>query len=237
MRSQSSSDLASFLKCASLFADLDASALAVLARVCHRMMVPKGKFLFCQADCAQSAYIVYSGAISIILCTPDGRELVINEMRAGDCFGELALLTGGLRSASAMAREPSELIVIPRDEFLREVQSQPKLLRHLIDTMAARLRASTERESAFAFLDAPARLARILLQLDRAASASGYISNSQEEIAQRIGITRQTTAKILGQWRRKGWIVTGRGRIVVLDRVALRRQTEEYSSANHANPR
>ena len=227
MRSQPSSDLASFLKCVSLFADLDDSALAVLARVCHRITVPKGKFLFCQDDSAESAYIVHSGAISIILCTPDGRELVINEMRAGDCFGELALLTRGLRSASAMAREPSELIAIPRDEFLREVQAQPKLLRHLAETMAARLRASTERESAFAFLDAPARLARIVLELDRAASADGYITTSQEEIAQRIGITRQTTAKILGQWRRKGWIVTGRGKIVVLDRIALRKMSSD----------
>lgn len=44
---------------------------------------------------------------------------------------------------------------------------------------------------------------------------------AQEELAQRIGATRQTTAKVLGQWRRRGWIVTGRGRIVVLDRSAL----------------
>jgi CRP-like cAMP-binding protein len=51
------------------------------------------------------------------------------------------------------------------------------------------------------------------------------VTISQEELARRIGATRQTTAKILGQWRRAGWIVTGRGRIVVLDRAALRKVT------------
>ncbi len=224
MRSQPSLDLNVFVKSVSLFTDLDPEALAVLVRVCRKIAVPKGKFLFCQNDPADAAYLVHSGAISIILGTPDGRELVINEMHAGDCFGELALLTGGLRSASAMARESSQLVVIPRDEFLSAVQNQPKLLRHLIETIGQRLRASTERESAFAFLDAPARLARTLLDLDRAARAGGAITASQEDLSLRTGIARQTAAKILGQWRRKGWIITGRGRIVVLDRPALRKQ-------------
>ncbi len=216
-------DLLPFLQGVPLFADLDDSTLAVLARVSHIKQVSKGAVLFSQNDCGEAAYIVRSGVISIILCTADGRELVINEMRAGDCFGELALLTGAPRSATAITALPSELIVIPRQEFLTELERQPKLLQHLMAILAERLRASSERESALAFLDAPARLARVLLELVHAASKEGYVTISQEELAQRIGATRQTTAKILGQWRRKGWIVTGRGRIVVLDRNAMKK--------------
>ncbi len=219
----SSFDPIGFLKRVPLFADLDDAALTLLARVSHLKEIPKDHILFQQDDCGQAAYVVYSGVISILLCTPDGRELVINEMHTGDCFGELALLTGAPRSASAVARESSQVVVIPRDEFLKEVQAEPILLRHLVATLAQRLRKSSDRESALAFLDVPRRLARVLLELDRAASGEGFIRISQDELAQRVGATRQTAAETLGRWRRQGWILTGRGRVVVLDRTALRR--------------
>ena len=66
--------------------------------------------------------------------------------------------------------------------------------------------------------------------MDRQASADGFITVSQEELAQRVGLTRQTAAKTLGQWRRAGWIITGRGKIVLLNRAGLRRQAEESGS-------
>jgi CRP-like cAMP-binding protein len=221
--------LISFLRRVPLFADLDDAALDFLARVSHAKRVAKDTRVFDQGDPGDAAYIVRAGAIAILLCTADGRELVINEMRAGDCFGELALLTGAPRSASAVASAASDLLVIPRDAFMAELERQPKLMRHLLETIAERLRSSSETERALAFLNAPARLARVLLQLDRA-SPAGYVTISQEELSQRIGAARQTTARILGQWRRKGWILTGRGRTVVLDRAALRRQAEPISA-------
>jgi CRP-like cAMP-binding protein len=49
----------------------------------------------------------------------------------------------------------------------------------------------------------------------------GYITISQEELAERTGQTRQTVAKALGRWRRSGWLITGRGRIMLLKHAAL----------------
>ena len=220
------SDSIAFLKCVPLFADLNDAALSALTRVSRISQVPKAQFVFNEGDAGDAAYVVRSGAIAILLTTPDGRELVINEMRPCDCFGELSLLTNAPRSASAVARANSELLIIPRDAFLAELEREPRIMRHLLATLAERLRVSSERESALAFLDAPARLARTLLQLDYANRALGYTTISQEELAQHIGITRQTTAKILGQWRRKGWLITGRGKLVVLDRNALRKTSD-----------
>lgn len=223
---QSALDL-EFLCRVPLFQGLDEAALRVLARVARIKPLKRGEYLFYQDDPGDAAYVVQTGALAILLATDDGRELVINEMRAGDCFGELALLTGAPRSASAVARQASQVIMLPRVEFLNELERQPKLMRHVLQVTAQRLRASTERERALAFLDAPARLARLLLELDRAASDRGYLTLSQDELAQRIGAARQTTAKILGQWRRGGWILTGRGKLVVLDRAALRRIAQQ----------
>lgn len=220
-------DLAPFLRRVAVFQDLDEAAVQVLARVAHVKRIPKHTYLFYQDDAGDAAFVVRTGEIAILLNTADGRELVINELRAGECFGELALLTDAPRSASAFARQDTEIIVLPRNDFLGELERQPKLLRHVLEVTAQRLRASTDRERALAFFDAPARLARILLELDRAASDKGYITLSQDELAQHVGVARQTTAKILGQWRRAGWLLTGRGKLVLLDRAALRKRAQQ----------
>jgi CRP/FNR family cyclic AMP-dependent transcriptional regulator len=152
---------------------------------------------------------------------------VINEMQAGDGFGELGLITGQPRSATAIAGCETEVLVVARRDFMALLGEQPTVVRGLLDTAAHRLSVASERESALAFLDAPARLARVLLELDRRASDEGYITISQEELGLRVGLARQTVAEFLGKWRRTGWIVTGRGKIVLLNRAALRRQAEE----------
>lgn len=223
----SSSELQAFLERVPLFQGLGPQTCAVMARVARLKRVEKREVLFYQQDPGDAAYLVRSGAIAILLTTADGRELVINEMHAGDFFGELALLTSAPRSASAVASQESQVLVLPRAEFMGELEREPKLMRHLLDTLAQRLQVSSERERALAFLDAPARLGRVLLEMDAAESQRGYLTISQDELAQRIGVARQTTAKILGQWRRAGWIVTGRGKVVVINRAALRKRAAE----------
>jgi CRP-like cAMP-binding protein len=164
-----------------------------------------------------------------VLDEPDGRELVLGEMHPGDSFGELALITGQPRSATAAALVKCELIIIAGPLFLDLLDRCPEMARIMLKSTIRRLYASTQRESALAFLDAPARLARILLKLELQTDApSGYITISQQGLAQRTGLTRQTVAKILGRWRRAGWLLTGRGRVVLLNQEALR-QVEQQS--------
>jgi CRP-like cAMP-binding protein len=79
-----------------------------------------------------------------------------------------------------------------------------------------------------AFWDAQARLARILLQLEKQETEKGYVTISQEELAQRTGLTRQTAAKILGRWRRAGWLITGRGHILLLKHAELSKLEKEW---------
>ncbi len=217
----SAPEIQEFFRSVPLFSDLDGRSLEVLAHVSHTKHLAKGQFLFFQDDPGEAAYVVRRGSIGIVLTTLDGRELVINEMRTGDCFGELALLQGEPRSAGAVAREDSVVVRIPRQAFLEKVEAEPALMRQLLETIASRLRNSGERESALAFLDAPSRLARFLLQRSEQEALPDLITLSQEEIAQYIGVTRQTIAKILGIWRRDGWIITGRGKIMLVDYKAL----------------
>ena len=204
-----------------LFSNLDQTALNLLAQSCKFQHVEKGTNLFFQSDPSESAYIVRHGDISIVLNSLDGRDMVINEMRPGDIFGELGILTKQPRSTSAIARANSEVLVIPREVFLRVVDSEPQLARRILEVTAQRLQRSGEREGALAFMDAQARLARLLLELEKDEKAKGYVTISQDELAHRTGLIRQTVARALGKWRRAGWLITGRGRILILNRKAL----------------
>ena len=113
------------------------------------------------------------------------------------------------------------MLVIPSRTFLSLLDNEPRLVRRLLEFSANRLQDSVRQQEALAFMDAHARLARILLELDDEQRAAGYVTVSQDELASAAGLIRQTVAKALGEWRRKGWLLTGRGRIVVLNRKGL----------------
>ena len=210
-----------FLRSLPLFEGVSQSGLALLAKAARFKLAPKGTFIFFQYDPANAVYLVWRGAIAIQLENADGHELVINEMNLGDCFGELGTLTGQPRSTSAEAIVDSELLLIPGEIFQRVLEKEPFLALRLLEITARRLQNSSKREEALAFLDAQQRLARLLLSLDQQASDIGYLTLSQEELAQRTGLIRQTVAAILGRWRRRGWLLTGRGHIVLLNRHEL----------------
>jgi CRP-like cAMP-binding protein len=218
------------LRSASLLAGLKDSSVGKLANASRFVKVAKGSFLFYQHDPADSLYILRSGEMVVVLSSLDGREMIIDELKPGDCFGEVALLTSGERTAGAQAREQSEVLEIGSKAFLSVLDEEPLLARRMLEIATQRLFKSQKRESALAFLDAPARVARVLLnmdEMDRMGEDKGYIVLSQEELAQRTGLTRQTVANSLGQWRRRNWILTGRGRIMLLNRDELRRIHEQ----------
>jgi len=213
-----------YLSCAPLLLGIGDQQLAGLARVSQWRQYDRGDFLYLQGDPAAHAFVVCTGWVVITLNSADGRELAIGEMRDGDLFGQHALIAGVPHTSSAVAREATSVLAIPRAAFLDVLAAEPRVVRRLLEIAAGRLTEANARESALAFLQAPARIARLLREMDekdRNAADKGYLTLSQEELALRAGLTRQTVARFLGEWRRNGWLLTGRGRIMLLNRQAL----------------
>ncbi len=221
-RGENVSEVLGFLGSIPFFSKLNNSSTLTLARTSRFRRVEKGEVIFFQSDKSELVYVVRSGNISIVMNSSDGREMVINEMRAGDMFGELGIITNKNRSTSAIARTKSELLIIPCQTFLNVVEIDHQFARRILDLTVNRLQVSAERESALAFMDAQARLARLLLELEKQEMDKGYITISQDELAHRTGLIRQTVAKVLGRWRRNGLLITGRGRIILLNHKALK---------------
>jgi CRP/FNR family transcriptional regulator, cyclic AMP receptor protein len=205
-----------------LLAGLNGSTIVLLQKSCTRKKFEKDDRIFYRGDPPDYFYLLLSGEVNLVLTSPDGRELIINEMRSGDFFGELGLLIGEARSADAVVRQAVDLLIIPGRTFLEALDCDHQLTRRLLVATALRLNRTSDFQNSLAFLDAQARLARVLLDLDSQNVDLGYITISQEELAQRSGLIRQTVAKSLGLWRRNGWLLTGRGHIMLLNRNALR---------------
>lgn len=226
-RGEPVAEILRFLGNIPLFSQVTETSSRSLAEASTIQTLRKGEMLFLQSDPCDAAYVVRTGIVSIVLQSADGREMIINEMRSGDMFGELGILTKRSRSTSAVARTNCELLVIPKQSFLKIMDEEPVLARLILELTASRLQMSSERESALVFMDAQARLANLLLELDKQEKDTGYITISQDELAHHTGLIRQTVAKALGKWRRQGYLLTGRGRIVLLNHKALREMAKQ----------
>jgi CRP/FNR family cyclic AMP-dependent transcriptional regulator len=221
MKMRTSQQIARFFHQLPIFSGIRSEVIDDLAQATVAKSLDRDQILFTQMDAPDAVYIVISGCIALFLAAPDGKELVINEMRAGDFFGELSTITSKPRSTGAMAREDSELLAVSSEAFSYALHADPCLMERILETTASRLRRSSEREGALAFLDADARVARTLLDIDKKTGGEGFVRITQQTLGQYVGLTRQTVAKTLGAWRREGWVITARGGIRILDKDKL----------------
>jgi CRP-like cAMP-binding protein len=211
-----------------LFSSLADEVLERVAGLVLPRSLGPGETLFWQDDEAEALYGVAGGLIRIWIHGPDGKELTLNLMEPGDFFGEIALLDGLPRTASATAIAASELLVIPRREFLALLEGEPRLARHLIELLCERLRGNTDRIRDAAFLDLGTRLAKTLEALATAHgrdTAEGTVIEaklSQGALAQLLGVTREAVNKQLKAFEREGLLAQSGGRMVVKNLPALR---------------
>ena len=209
-----------------LFRGLSEETIEAVASLAMHRSYEKGAIVFSQGDEGDALYGVASGRVRIGSSGADGREVFFNIMTPGDTFGEIALIDGLTRTATATAIEKSALIVIPRPHFLGLLEREPKLSIHLLKLFCERVRWTSELVEEAALLAGPARVAKRLISLvqlhGRPADGGTELRISQSELAHFLGITRQIVNQYLQVWREAGWIDLGRARILVRDIEALR---------------
>ena len=189
----------------------------------RRRRYPRNEVIFHQDDPGNCLFILVSGAVKIIRRSLDGRELILSLIAPGEYFGELSLLDGEPRSADAVALEASELLVLPRDTFLRTLETTPsaaiRLLASLSRLYARRLTDVVEDAT---FLDVSARLARVLVHLGRNDQRTPPRTElTQTALSAMVGATRESVNKWLGFFERRGWVRRERGELLLLDMESL----------------
>jgi CRP-like cAMP-binding protein len=213
-----------------LFAGLEMRELEHIAESMRIRRFRRGEVVFHEGDPGDALFVVASGSIKIGLPSDAGDEAILATVRPGDFFGELALLDGAPRSATATALERTETLVLPRDRFRELVNGHPQLRDALLAALAGELRRLTRHVEELHFLDIEGRLAARLARLadEDGASADGGtirldLPFTQGDLAAMIGCTRQSVNKLLSLFVDEGMIRMERDAIVILDRQRLER--------------
>jgi CRP/FNR family cyclic AMP-dependent transcriptional regulator len=216
-----------------LFSRVDDETLARCIESLRSRRYRRNETIFHQGDPGDSLYVIEAGSVKIVLPDPEGQEgAIIATLGPGDFFGELALLDGEEHSATAIALESTEALVLRRDAFERLVDEDPNLRRALFAGLVGELRRLTYHVGELHFLNLPGRLARQIVRMAREAdpAAQGEIRLSwpfsQSELASMIGGTRQTVNRLLADFTAEGLIRIEKETLVVPDLDRLERAAE-----------
>jgi CRP/FNR family transcriptional regulator len=220
-------DLAS---CNALFAGLPDEVTQTLAAKLGQRTFARGMVIFHKGSPGQRLYLIHSGQVRSFVLSNDGHEITLNLLGPGECFGELAMLDGGPRSASAMAQERTVVYTLERQAFLDLVETQPALARRAMELVTQRLRHLITHVESLSFLDISGRVAACLLDLaehhgqpvDAGVVVQSHLT--QAELASYAGATRESVNKALGILRDEGLIRQEGQTLTILDVDGLRRK-------------
>ncbi len=220
----------------SFFGALPDQALADLARSGQPRRFAKGTTIYRRGEPGNSLMLVLAGRIKICNVSPEGHEVVLNFLRAGDLGGEIAVLDGKERTANAVALEETRALVIMARDLLPVMIAHPKALLEITKTLCDTLRAASAIVED-ATLEMRARAARGLLRLaqrhGKTTSTAIHLdlALSQQDLGNYLGISRENVSREFGRLKLANVIRLEDGHIVITDREGLQ-EIAEYASGS-----
>ncbi|WP_258359306.1 Crp/Fnr family transcriptional regulator [Moorella sulfitireducens] len=211
-----------YLRQVSLFKDLSPEELQNIAALALFRRYRKNMYIFMEGEPGDAIYFVKKGAIKLFQVLEDGREKILHFVREGEIFAEVLLFGGGPYPATAETLEDTEVGIIRNADMERLLSNHGEMAVKIIKVMSRRLRKAQEHIRDLALKGAYGRLASTLLQLARDYGTPGEdgitidLNLSQQELANLIGTSRETVARILSDFKRLGVVGVERQRITIL---------------------
>lgn len=215
-----------------LFASFTESEMVRIAQSSRSRSYREGEIIFMRDDPGSGLFVIQSGTVKISIEAPDGQETLLAILRGGECFGELAVLDGLSRSASATAMERTETVFVSRDEFLRFLDEHPDATRKVVLILCQRLRDSSDHLADLVFHDVYGRLAKKLLELgeahgrERGGQVEIVLPLTQQDLANLVGASRESVNKAIKYYRDRGVLAIANHRITVLRPDLLRQRVD-----------
>jgi len=190
---------------------------------------------------ATEVYQILSGEVRLCNYSEDGKELVFGQFKAGDCFGEVALIDGLPRACHAIASGQTTIGILSKKNFHMLYDKYPEISKQLNLMLVHRLRLLWQYSEDACTLNLHQRIARVLLRLRHSHGEVGadgiyWISTSHEEIGRMLGASRQSVSKELKQLEVEGLINVQYGKIFVLDPNALHETYESLVGQDQITP-
>ena len=215
-----------------LLKDLPASERMRLEQNCHwRRYSADEQIVDRQAESSDLCFVV-EGRVRVVNYSASGREITLDDLGAGEYFGELAAIDGRPRSANVMALSSTLIATLSREQFRALAEMYPRLGFQVMERLASMVRHSTERIMDLSTLAANNRVlaellreARVNMKGDNEARISPIPVHG--DLASRVSTTRETVARVLGELTRQGIVMRTKDSLVIRDVARLIRMVED----------
>lgn len=191
----------------SFFANLKPAFMDELINSCVELQLESGQILHHRGDKGSACFGILSGQLKAFAHESSGKEMTLAILNSGDWFGEISLIDNLPRTHSTIATQPTRVIKIPKSAFDLAIIQQPSIAMDINRHLCQRLRLAFTAVEESVLLPLQQRLAKKLLSIQNPQQPNKenliYIQVSQQEIAQMLGVSRQSVSKQLTQWAKE----------------------------------
>ncbi|MFD0678822.1 MULTISPECIES: Crp/Fnr family transcriptional regulator [unclassified Paenibacillus] len=216
-----------FLSKVPLFINLNSSQLTSISNICSKKSFRSGTILFNEKELGSVFYIVFNGSVKIYNTSTTGEEKILSLFKSGDSFGELSLIDGKPRSASAQTLEDSVLIALDAKHFLELLKNNFDISLCIMRELCNRLRDTNQHVYDLTFLDARTRVIKSLIKLaNKNGTRNGNVITikmmlNYDEVSQMAGVQKPILMQVMRDFQEREILVFD-GPTMKLDLAKLR---------------
>ncbi len=203
-----------------LFRDFNAEEMREVERVTATRRFARGAVLYTPGETGEALFLLREGAVQIYRMSPEGRKLVIAHLLPHSFFGEMTCIGQGMYDTFAEVTEDSTIVTMNCEVLNRLLVSKPEIARRILEAFGRRVLEAERQLEDTVFKGIPARVAALLLRSAEGDSVDGL---THQDIAERLGVYRETATNALNELKAADLISIGRKHITILDRERLAR--------------
>lgn len=213
-----------YLSAMELFRDLSPAEMQEIDRATRMQTCKAGRVFYTPGETGEVLFILKKGAVQIYRMSPEGRKLVIASLPPYSFFGEMSCIGQGMYDTFAEATEDSLICTMSRRDVERLLLSKPSVALRILEALGKRVIDAERQLEDLAFKGLIPRLASVLL---REAQGDEIAGLSHQDIADRLGVYRETVTAALNELKTAGLIEIGRRHIKIVNRERLERAATE----------
>lgn len=216
------------LRALPIFETLDDECLRPIMRVASLRTIPRHTVVLHAGDSTDNIYFVLSGALKVQVSDEDGREVILSKLGPGELFGEMGVLDDNPRSATVLATEPTEVVMMGKADFKKCLADNPDVSLFIMRNLTRRLRMADRNIESLALLDVYGRVARLLLESAEDVGGRKVVTHkiTKQDIGKMIGASREMVSRVMRDLSAQGLIEEVDGRLVIIDPSAFKRHGE-----------
>ena len=177
--------------------------------------------VFAEGDMPLNVYFVKSGNVKTFKSNPDGKELIMNLYVPNDFFGFEAILENSNYKESAVTMQDTELVTIPRHDFMLMIQNHPDVSKSFISLLCKKVAEREVQLLNLAYNSVRQRTAEALLKAETLKDSKSVIAISRDDLAKMVGTAAESVIRVLSDFKDEGLIETEGGKIKILQPAKL----------------